>query len=827
MKQRIKNFLGTTSSFLMIAFSLCLICDVADAARVAVRSTPATTRRSSATAATVTTTPVAETAEIETEEEFFEDAEPIINKASQFDQFMSDAAASDSDYMSDSLAEQIRKQRALADARDNAEFVQTNQNNSLRGGKNICDAGLRECMQKECGSDFSKCALDGDTLFGDKLNRCRRQTTCSGEEFKLFTTEIKADRDMNAQLSSYTSVIDCGNKYNACIQKECGATFNKCLGKAAADRAVKTCDKIARDCAEADSGLAGRVGTVIGRLRENAEIDVKNDETRMYKLRDLMRNQCTHLGAMFDERSFDCVYTVNFFVGENQTTPAASRKLYAGDTFVCNQEWFGVNTTTFKENAYRETRAQTGASSAMLGSGVGTAVGLISSGAISRALDTQKAKKALDAAEKAAAAKQQEPTNEEECNKMDGRQWKDGKCVNDVNNTVAEQQEACEQDHGGKWNGDTCTCPKNQQWDARNMQCFYDDSGCIERGGTMSSKGKCQCGSRTLKDNETCNPEKEACEQDHGGKWNGDTCTCPKNQQWDARNMQCFYDDSGCIERGGTMSSKGKCQCGNRTLKDNEICNPDERSCYETSGKWKNNSCDCGKNRKWDANTQNCKDEDISQEVQAEVARIRKSIQNMKPGLVLSGVKMTDKTLVNNALKEWRDACRAIAQKDATIDEIDSVNTSGKMTCTVKKCAYGYSSPANNCRNKSASPIKTNKEQSSIDIGLDNETINKAMQQDQILAQNNIKASIAKMAVGEQISMNKLHEKTLKSDIDAWANACEHVQKSNHITTTAMKKDTKKSSTNITLKCIVTQCDGTWTVDKKTETKCIAPRSYS
>ena len=72
-----------------------------------------------------------------------------------------------------------------------------------------------------------------------------------------------------------------------------------------------------------------------------------------------------------------------------------TRKLYAGDTFICTQEWFGTNVTTFKENAYRETRSQTAASSAMLGSGLGTAAGLISSGAIGRALETQQAKKDL------------------------------------------------------------------------------------------------------------------------------------------------------------------------------------------------------------------------------------------------------------------------------------------------------------------------------------------------------------------------------------------------------------------------------------------------
>jgi len=346
-----------------------------------------------------------------------EEIEPAIieNKASMFDDAIgSDLGFGDSVSGDSELAEQIRKQRASAEARDKLNLVSSNQKSGLKNGKNACDDALRQCVQKTCGNDFTKCALDSDTLFGEKLNRCRRDTTCTGEEFKLFTTEIKADRDFNAQMASYQSVIDCGNKYNSCIQNECGATFGKCLGKTAADKAVNNCATIAKNCMEQDSGLSARVGSVIARLREDGEKDVKADEERMYKLRDLMASQCTKLGAMFDERSFDCVYTVNFFAGEDQSNPMASRKRYAGDTFVCTQEWFGTNVTMYKENAYRETRAQTAASSAMLGSGVGTAVGLVTSGAIGRALDTQKAKKDL----------------KKEC-KSQGMKLKDGECVPD------------------------------------------------------------------------------------------------------------------------------------------------------------------------------------------------------------------------------------------------------------------------------------------------------------------------------------------------------------------------------------------------------------
>ena len=278
-----------------------------------------------------------------------EKAAPALNKSSQFDEVISASSTSASGEDAD-RAERIRKQRD-AFAANEATSASKEKTSS---GANVCDAGLRKCMadDKVCGKDFTKCATDGDTVFGDKLNKCRRDLKCTGEEFKLFTAEIKADRDMNVRLSSYNAVLNCGNEYNNCIINECGPMFDKCLGKAAADKATSNCKPIATRCKEQDSGLASRFGSVVGKLREKAEVDIKQDEERMYALSDLMRKTCKNMGAEFDERSFDCVYSIKFFAGSNQKTPMASRKAYAGDTFTCRQEWFGVDVTTFKENAY-------------------------------------------------------------------------------------------------------------------------------------------------------------------------------------------------------------------------------------------------------------------------------------------------------------------------------------------------------------------------------------------------------------------------------------------------------------------------------------------
>lgn len=540
MKTRKNSFLKITP-FLMVLFSVCLVeMPALSASRGTGRAAPiASAPRNSTTTTTVSKTVVETPVEtiVETIEE--EPEEIIENKSSQFADALSSTTAATSNASKNDLAEQIRKQREAIEARENATAFATSQQVALKSGQNACDMGLRKCMQTKCGSDFSKCALDGDTMFGDKLNLCRKDLSCSGEEFNLFTTEIKADRDMNAKLSSYTKTVECGNQYNDCIQKECGATFNKCLGKSAEDRAIKACETLAKNCMEQDSGLSSRVGTVIGRLRENAEKEVKTDEERMYKLRDLMSAQCKRLGAMFDERSFDCVYTVNFFAGDDQSTPKASRKAYAGNTFVCMQEWFGINVTTFKENAFRETRAQTAASSAMLGSGLGTATGLITSGAIGRSLETQKAKKEL----------------KKEC-KDQGGKLKNGECENTNEDETSDKTSK----RSGK-NSDDSKAAK--------------EDSCAERGGNYKA-GSCWCKAIIMTKNSTCEDgkihygKKKQNDDDTEGEnttSNEDTSTPANNNEETSsdNDKPCatggiYQEDDGtyCVELSG-----GYCEIAN------------------------------------------------------------------------------------------------------------------------------------------------------------------------------------------------------------------------------------------------------------------------
>ena len=72
------------------------------------------------------------------------------------------------------------------------------------------------------------------------------------------------------------------------------------------------------------------------------------DEERLADLMDQMRTQCEAMGALFDERSLDCVFTVEFYAGDDSTL-YASKKAYAGSTFSCTPDWFGIDITTFMQ----------------------------------------------------------------------------------------------------------------------------------------------------------------------------------------------------------------------------------------------------------------------------------------------------------------------------------------------------------------------------------------------------------------------------------------------------------------------------------------------
>lgn len=375
-----------------------------------------------------------------------EPEKPIVvdNKTSMFQDVLSEIGASTTDRAAQERAEMIRRQRELlAQQEEGLVATQTNM-----GSANACDTGLRQCMTEKCGDGFTKCANDSTVIWNTKMDSCRNKTKCSGREYSILAPEILADRDLNVQLAHYDGVIKCGNKYNKCIFGECGTTLEKCLSKKDGDAAISKCATIANECKSMDNGLASRAMNVFGDLRKIATARVPKDEQRLYELRDLMRTQCNRLGAAFDDRTLDCVYTVSFFVGEDHTL-MASKKLYPAQSFQCNPNWFDIDVTTFKENAYRLTRSQKSASSALLGAGLGIAGGFAASGAIGRGMKTHEAKKAV----------------KEACEDMGtGYKWDGKKCTDDKGKEVKVPTD----DHN---------CTGTQTWDGTKCVDKIDKNG--------------------------------------------------------------------------------------------------------------------------------------------------------------------------------------------------------------------------------------------------------------------------------------------------------------------------------------------------------------
>ncbi len=517
-----------------------------------------------------------------------ESVEPIFvgNKANDFDSVLADLDAPGArDSAADARAEKIRQQREALNNQSNA------QSHAISTGANACDTGLRKCMAEKCGADFTKCEKDNETTWENKLESCRSKTTCTAHEYTLLSPEIKADRDINVKMAFYESVLNCGNRYNKCITSNCGENFEKCISKSDGDAAIKKCDNIAKECKQQDNGMPQRVMNIFGTLRTEKTNAIKDDEKRLYELRDLMRKSCEKFGAMFDERTLDCVYTVNFFAGEDGTK-MASKKLYAGDAFQCTPNWFGIDVTTFKENAYRLTRSESAASSAAFGAGLGTAAGLYTSGALTR--------------------------------RIDEKGWNLGTGDKDENTKTDKNPKRKCENSGGEWNDEKCTCPvsgmkeengvcvctdKNLEYSKKDKKCITPklDEKCAETGGEWNN-GECQCrgaGNTNLNLKQT--KDKKRCE-------------CTNDLSWDSTTKQCVTPNkvsNKCEKSGGEWNETNKtCSCPGDMKGNNGVCecsapnhkydkkqgkcieNKTTDKCTSTGGTYAGTTCQCspGKN---------------------------------------------------------------------------------------------------------------------------------------------------------------------------------------------------------------------------------------
>ena len=525
-----------------------------------------------------------------------EEEEIIENKSSQFDSILSEASTGNADNSRNSLAEEIRAQRAKLDAADAASTAKNATLNALAGGKSSCDQNLRACMQSKCGNDFSKCAGDTDTAWGNKMDACRRDLNCTGEEYRLFASEIKADRDMNARVASYNAIVDCGNRYNNCIVTECGTRFTKCLGKKNGDTAISKCEKIAKSCTKQDSGLASRVMSVFGTLRLGAEKKASADQERLYTMRDAMRNTCTRLGAMFDDRSLDCVYTIGFYAGEDNTL-YASKKAYAGTTFNCDQNWFGVDLTTFKENAFRLTRAQTSASSAMLGAGLGTAVGAVTSGALERSIERQQAEQRAKNGGKTDAEMRKDKRDEkkkERQNKRDAKKKKNA----DKKAADAKAAVAAATDVNANANANAAAADANTAVaeDANANAAVAADANAEATAATAPDNNRSQESEQQQNSKDRRNERhKKQCEDSHGTPNDDGTCTCVQSKNQEQKNTHECKCKSGHEWNDAADKCIPNARTQNRAERTARRNTEHQNQCVDSGGEWdeETNKCSC------------------------------------------------------------------------------------------------------------------------------------------------------------------------------------------------------------------------------------------
>ncbi|MBO5834009.1 MAG: hypothetical protein J6R22_03580 [Alphaproteobacteria bacterium] len=326
------------------------------------------------------------------------ETEPLKIDLSDMADSLSDVVSSIGDTDGDDLAKLIAEQKEKYSQAEQ-ELNDKITNATIPDTANKCYTALNTCIMEKCGTDYSKCANDSTAQFDAKMTACRGKSECSGREYELMTAEILADRDANRIIGTYETIVNAGNEYMDCIVGKCGTTFQSCLGTTDGNNAIAKCKSIATKYESYDNGLAARMMTVFSNLRTDAEEKIALDEQSLYDLRDQMRAHCEQMGAAFDERTLNCIYSIEFIAGSDSTI-FASKKALAGSTFICEPDWFGIDITTFRENVYRHIRSQSAATAGMLGAGVGIVGGALSSGAIERAVDRTKAENATKKAEK-------------------------------------------------------------------------------------------------------------------------------------------------------------------------------------------------------------------------------------------------------------------------------------------------------------------------------------------------------------------------------------------------------------------------------------------
>ncbi|MDR0449514.1 MAG: hypothetical protein LBG89_03610, partial [Rickettsiales bacterium] len=280
-------------------------------------------------------------------------------------------------------------ERALAKERAAArEEYDMAENAFLRGisaaGKSKCETELRVCVANDCGDDMQKCMGDGDGIWSARFQKCRATTSCNGAEIGVYGDIIKEDMRVDSKLHTMQMIIEGNNMYSRCLQDNCATTqgtpmegmvgFNACVTQVRINQALDACKHIYEKFRPYDSGLQARFTTMMGQLRVEKEKRIAELQKELDEMMPQMRQECKAAGAVFDDRSGECVFTAFLSVEhDGRRFTAASKKLVPGSEYQCTDKWFGIDITTFMKNAIGLTIEQKSASAAFMGAGLGVA----------------------------------------------------------------------------------------------------------------------------------------------------------------------------------------------------------------------------------------------------------------------------------------------------------------------------------------------------------------------------------------------------------------------------------------------------------------------
>lgn len=238
-----------------------------------------------------------------------------------------------------------------------------------------CDETWRQCLQGSdvCGTNYILCTTLSPIEFSNRISVCPKKIgdcTVSNATVK----EVINNKDDYMKVSKADSILECGETMSNCIMDICGKGFTKCAKSISV--AKTNCGYIADECSRVDPALWVRTATALNFAKGQMNAEITKIENRMAEIESELRAECSKNNFAFDSSKMQCIGVVDF---NAMGMVLQSKRMSAGSVGNCSDEFFGLDITTYRQNAANETIKQKTVSNtisgAMLGMGVGSLAG--------------------------------------------------------------------------------------------------------------------------------------------------------------------------------------------------------------------------------------------------------------------------------------------------------------------------------------------------------------------------------------------------------------------------------------------------------------------